>query len=53
MPSAAVWIRTLCYKEVFTIWHTYRHSDDAVIRVYDESGNVIETHAHKGYFKEW
>jgi hypothetical protein len=28
-------------------------SHDAVIRVYDESGNVIETHEHKGYFKEW
>jgi hypothetical protein len=25
---------------------------DAVIRVYDESGNVIETHEHKGDFKE-
>jgi len=26
---------------------------DAVIRVYDEAGNVIETHEHKGDFKEW
>jgi hypothetical protein len=26
--------------------------NDAVIRVYDESGNVIETHEHKGDFKE-
>jgi hypothetical protein len=25
----------------------------AVIRVYDEAGNVIETHEHKGGFKEW
>ena len=25
----------------------------AVIRVYDESGNVIETHEHAGDFKEW
>jgi hypothetical protein len=24
-----------------------------VIRVYDESGNVIETHDHTGDFKEW
>jgi hypothetical protein len=24
----------------------------AVIRVYDEAGNVIETHGHKGDFKE-
>ena len=31
----------------------YSHSDAAVIRVYDESGNVIETHEHTGDFKEW
>jgi hypothetical protein len=28
-------------------------SHHAVICVYDESGNVIETHEHKGDFKEW
>jgi hypothetical protein len=27
-------------------------SHDAVIRVYDEARNVIETHDHKGEFKE-
>jgi hypothetical protein len=27
-------------------------SHDAVIRVYDSAGNVIETHEHKGDFKE-
>ena len=27
-------------------------SHDAVIRVYDEGGNLIETHEHKGDFKE-
>jgi hypothetical protein len=26
---------------------------DAVIRVYDDVGNVIETHEHEGDFKEW
>jgi hypothetical protein len=26
---------------------------DAVIRVYDDAGNVIETHEHAGDFKEW
>jgi hypothetical protein len=26
---------------------------DALIRVYDQAGNVIETHEHKGDFKEW
>jgi len=25
----------------------------AVIRVYDDAGNVIGTHEHKGDFKEW
>jgi hypothetical protein len=28
-------------------------SHDAVIRVFDEAGNVIETHKHTGDFKEW
>jgi hypothetical protein len=26
---------------------------DAVIRVYDEAGNVIETHEHAGEFREF
>ena len=28
-------------------------SHDAVIRVYDNAGNLIETHEHKGDFKDW
>jgi hypothetical protein len=28
-------------------------SHDAVIWFYDEAGNVMETHEHKGDFKEW
>jgi hypothetical protein len=28
-------------------------SHDVVIRVYDAAGNVVETHEHKGDFKEW
>ena len=31
----------------------YSRAHDAVIRVYDESGNVTETHEHKGDFKDW
>jgi len=31
----------------------YGRSHGAVIRVYDAAGNVIETHEHKGDFKEW
>ena len=30
----------------------YSRSHAAVIRVYDDAGNVIETHEHKGEFKE-
>ena len=28
-------------------------SHDAVVRVYDKVGNVIQTHEHAGDFKEW
>jgi hypothetical protein len=28
-------------------------SHDAVIRVYNAAGNVVETHEHAGDFKEW
>jgi hypothetical protein len=28
-------------------------SHDALIRVYDDAGNVIETHEQAGDFKEW
>ena len=30
----------------------FSRSHDAVIRVYDEAGNVIEAHEHAGEFKE-
>jgi hypothetical protein len=31
----------------------YSRSRNTVIRVYDETGNVIETNEHKGDFKDW
>jgi hypothetical protein len=31
----------------------YSRSHNAVIRVYDDVGNVIETHEHAGDFREW
>ena len=31
----------------------YSRSHDAVIRVYDSTGNLIETHEHKGDFREF
>jgi len=33
--------------------HFYSRAHDAVIRVYDDAGKVIETHEQKGDFKEW
>jgi hypothetical protein len=32
---------------------SFSRSHNAVIRAYDAAGNVIETHKHKGDFKEW
>jgi hypothetical protein len=40
-------INTIGYAKFFS------RSHDAVIRVYDDAGNVIETHEHTGEFKEW
>ena len=34
-------------------WPCLRPVHNAVIRVYDAAGTVIETHEHKGDFKEW
>jgi hypothetical protein len=31
----------------------YSRSHDTVIRVYDDAGNVTETHEQAGEFKEW
>ena len=31
----------------------FSRSHDAVVRVYDELGNLIETHEHKGDFRDW
>jgi hypothetical protein len=31
----------------------YSRAQDAVIRVNDDAGSVIETHQHQGDFKEW
>jgi hypothetical protein len=32
---------------------SYSRSHDAVIRVYDSAGTVIDTDEHAGDFKEW
>jgi hypothetical protein len=49
----------LCYGEPNAISNAIGYAEhrsrshDAVIRVYDEAGNLIETHEHKGDFKEF
>jgi hypothetical protein len=49
----------LSYAEPDAIGHAvnyakfYSRSHDAVIRVYVQAGNVIETHEQAGDFKEW
>jgi hypothetical protein len=34
-------------------YRSWSRSHKAIILVFDESGNVIETHEHKGDFKGW
>jgi len=41
-----------CFHISMFLWLELQ-GNDAVIRVYDEAGNVIETHEHAGDFKEW
>jgi hypothetical protein len=49
----------LCYGEPNAVSNAisyanfFSRSHDAVIRAYDDAGNVIETHEHAGDFKEW
>ena len=31
----------------------FSRSHDSVVRIYDQAGNVIETHEHASEFKEW
>jgi len=51
LPSGRLWYDTpdnaIGYAE------HYSRSANVVIRVYDAAGNIIETHEHKGDFKEW
>ena len=53
--SNALPFRRLWYtkpKEAIGYAEHRSRSHDAVIRVYDEAGNVIATHEHAGDFKE-
>ena len=51
LPFGRLWYDT-ADNAIGYAMHTSR-SHYAVIRVYDAAGNVVETHEHKGYFKEW
>jgi hypothetical protein len=56
--SDALPFGSLCYGEPNAIQKAvgyaqfYSRAESAVIRVYDDAGNVIETHEHKGEFEE-
>jgi hypothetical protein len=43
------WIAEANKKDVETLTNLH----GAIMRVYNSSGNVIETHEHTGDFKEW
>jgi hypothetical protein len=45
--------RAECDQQCNRIAKFFSRSHDAVIRVYDEAENVIETHEQKGEFREW
>ena len=57
--SDALAFRRLCYGEPNAISNAvdyakfYSRSHPAIIRVFDESGAVIEAHEHTGDFREW
>jgi predicted transcriptional regulator len=46
-----LWYTEIPHAIGYAKFHSRSH--DAVIRVYDEAGSVIETHEHKGDFREW
>lgn len=50
LPFARLWYgepNAIAYAKVFS------RSHDAVIRVYDPAGKVVEAHQQVGEFKEW
>jgi hypothetical protein len=53
LPFGALWYggaNAISNPIGYAMHHSRSH--DVVIRVYDEAGKVIETHEHKGEFKE-
>jgi hypothetical protein len=56
LNSDALAFGRLWYEDASAAVDYAKHSSrshDAVIRVYDEAGDVIQTYEHAGEFKEW
>jgi hypothetical protein len=51
LPFGALWYTKPDHAIGYAKFRSRSH--DAVIRVYDDPGNVIATHEHKGDFKDW
>ncbi len=53
LPYSPLWYRgPNAIRDAINYAKSYSRSHDAVIRFYDEVGNVIETHEHAGDVKE-
>jgi hypothetical protein len=53
LPYSPLWYRgPNAIRDAINYARFFSHSDSAVIRVYDDAGNVIETHKYKDDFKE-
>jgi hypothetical protein len=53
LPDSPLWYRgPHAIRDAIGYAKFYSRSNDAVIRVFDESGNVIESHEHVGDFKD-
>jgi len=53
LPYSPLWYRgPNAISDAINYARFFSHSGSAVIRVYDDAGNVIETHEYKDDFKE-
>jgi len=53
LPYSPLWYRgPNAIRDAINYARFFSHSGSAVIRVYDDAGNVTETHAYKDDFKE-
>ena len=51
LPFGRLWYENAPDAIGYAAHHIRSH--DALIRVYDEASNMIETHQHRGRFKDW